>query len=101
MLVINVAVVTQETRRGSHLSGRWESSLRQRTNTSIGAPPRPSVTLCPPYERQIVRAISEGSERLWPCSEAVEEVAAHRQALLAASHTLLSPHAHSLHLVSI
>ena len=62
------------------------------THTRVSAAkPRPSVTLSP-YERQIVKAISGGpAERLQPCSGVMEEVAAHRQALLAASHTLLSP----------
>lgn len=62
------------------------------THTRVSAAkPRPSVTLSP-YERQIVEAISGGpAERLQPCSGVMEEVAAHRQALLAASHTLLSP----------
>lgn len=57
------------------------------------------TSLCPPYERQIVWAISGGPERLQPGSEAMEEVAVHRQALLAASHTLLyPPQTPSLHL---
>lgn len=65
------------------------------TNVNALQPrPRPSVTVSP-YERQIVGAISGGPEMLQPCSVVTEEVAAHRQALLATSHTLLSP-PHSL-----
>lgn len=89
---VNVAVVTQQTQRDGHKnSGLGECSSRQHTDrhTSVSAlqpRPRPSVTLSP-YERQIVRAISGGPERLQSCSGAMEEVAAHRQALLAASRT--------------
>lgn len=53
---------------------------------------RPRATRSP-YEKQIVGAISRGPGILQPCSGVIEEVAAHKQALLAASHT----HTFSLH----
>lgn len=92
---VNIAVVTRQTHRQPQTFRQPSEWLRgeqltpTHRHTSISAPqplPRPSVTLSP-YERQIVRAISGGPERLQPCSGAMEEVAAHRQALLAASHT--------------
>lgn len=81
------------------LSGEQLTPTHRHMSVSAPQPrPRPSITLSP-YERQIVRAISGGAERLQSCSGVMEEVAAHRQALLAASHTLLSPPLiHLLHL---
>lgn len=61
-------------------------------HTSVNAlQPRlqPSVALSP-YERQIVGAISRWPESQQPCSGTMKEVAAHKQALLATSHKLLS-----------
>lgn len=98
---VNVAMVIKQTLRDSHkqaghqkLHAHTHKHTKLQFTTTTAVTQRHSV---PPMKGRLCGLFLEGLKGC--CSGAMEEVVAHRQALLAASHTLLyPPQAPSLHL---